>query len=344
MSAPKEIIIIGQGLSGTFLSFFLHQANIKFLVYDTLNKSSASQITSGVINPVTGRRIVRTWMIENVMPFAVQAYQQVENFLNTSFIKQCNILDFHATAQMQQAFDERVQEETYLKIPEYKNEWKDFFNYSFSVGETNPCWLINVKLLLDKWRAYLLANNLLIEENFSVDQIKDYQEQTIIFCDGIANAANPYFNALPYSANKGETLIAEINDLPNNNIYKKGCSIVPWQNNLWWIGSTYNWNFENDLPTESFRIDMENKLKDFLKLPYKIVHHFAAIRPANIERRPFVGLHPIHKNIGILNGMGTKGCSLSPYFAHELTEHLINQKPINPNADVQRFSKILSKQ
>ncbi|MBW7953063.1 MAG: FAD-binding oxidoreductase, partial [Chitinophagaceae bacterium] len=114
--------------------------------------------------------------------------------------------------------------------------------------------------------------------------------------------------------------------------------------NLWWIGSTYNWNFENDLPTESFRIDMENKLKDFLKFPYKIVHHFAAIRPANLERRPFVGLHPVHKNIGILNGMGTKGCSLSPYFAHELTEHLIKQKPISPNADVQRFSKILSKQ
>jgi len=73
------------------------------------------------------------------------------------------------------------------------------------------------------------------------------------------------------------------------------------------------------------------------------MEHIASERPANLERRPFVGLHPLHKNIGILNGLGTKGCTLAPYFANELTEHLINGKTINPLADVQRFSKILSK-
>ena len=62
-----------------------------------------------------------------------------------------------------------------------------------------------------------------------------------------------------------------------------------------------------------------------------------------MERRPFVGFHPTHKNMGILNGMGTKGCSLAPYFAKELAEHIINNKSINPLADVQRFSKILSR-
>jgi hypothetical protein len=56
-----------------------------------------------------------------------------------------------------------------------------------------------------------------------------------------------------------------------------------------------------------------------------------------------VGLHPLYKNIGILNGLGTKGCTLAPYFANELTQHFINGNGINPLADVQRFSKILSK-
>jgi hypothetical protein len=41
--------------------------------------------------------------------------------------------------------------------------------------------------------------------------------------------------------------------------------------------------------------------------------------------------------------MGTKGCSLAPYFAHELVEHLVHGKPINPLADVQRFKNILSR-
>jgi hypothetical protein len=40
--------------------------------------------------------------------------------------------------------------------------------------------------------------------------------------------------------------------------------------------------------------------------------------------------------------MGTKGCSLAPYFAHELAENIIHNKNINPLADVKRFSRILS--
>jgi len=47
--------------------------------------------------------------------------------------------------------------------------------------------------------------------------------------------------------------------------------------------------------------------------------------------------------MGVFNGMGTKGCSLAPYFAKEFTEHLVNEKPLNPLADVQRFRKILSR-
>ena len=69
----------------------------------------------------------------------------------------------------------------------------------------------------------------------------------------------------------------------------------------------------------------------------------AGIRPATLERRPFVGFHPLHKNIGILNGMGTKGCSLAPYFAFQMKENLINNKPIMPEADVQRFKKVLTR-
>jgi glycine/D-amino acid oxidase-like deaminating enzyme len=78
-----------------------------------------------------------------------------------------------------------------------------------------------------------------------------------------------------------------------------------------------------------------------LKLPYTILEHFAAIRPATLERRPFVGFHPVHPQIGILNGMGTKGCSLAPYFARQLVEKLKGTGTINPLADISRFEKII---
>jgi len=53
-----DIIIVGQGISGTVLSNALMEQYQKVLVIDDGNKKAASKIASGVINPVTGRRIV----------------------------------------------------------------------------------------------------------------------------------------------------------------------------------------------------------------------------------------------------------------------------------------------
>jgi len=344
MLSHSKIIIVGQGISGTFLSYYLWKEGKDVLVFDEFKNNASSNITSGVINPVTGRRIVRTWMIEEIMPFAINAYQLLEQFLQIHIVHQTNILDFHPTAQMQLAFDERAKEEAYLLDITNTKSWQQFFNYDFGIGEINPCWQINIQLLLQAWKKFLLEKEMLIEQKFTQEHINEYKDCTIIFCDGVANSAFSFFNLLPYAPNKGEALIAEIDDLPRKNIYKQSCAIVPWKDNLWWIGSNYEWNYLNDLPSQEFSANMEQKLKSFLKLPYKIVDHFAGLRPANLERRPFVGFHPIHKNIGILNGMGTKGCSLAPYFANQLAANILHQTPIHPNADVKRFTGILSKQ
>ena len=70
-------------------------------------------------------------------------------------------------------------------------------------------------------------------------------------------------------------------------------------------------------------------LNDWLRVPYKVIDHFAAIRPANTQRRPFIGMHPVYKNIGIFNGMGTKGCSLAPFFAEQFTSHILQQTTLD---------------
>ena len=114
-----DYLIIGQGICGTMLSWNLLRAGKTVMVVDEDKPYTASKVASGVINPVTGRRIVRTWEIDTIMPFAVAAYQELEKELGASLIRQCNILDFHPTPQMMLAFKERLPEETtYLRIPE----------------------------------------------------------------------------------------------------------------------------------------------------------------------------------------------------------------------------------
>ena len=347
-----DYLIIGQGICGTFLSHDLLAAGKSVIVLDDNKPFTASKVASGVINPITGRRMVRTWEIEKLMPFAVNAYTELGEELGATLIKQCNILDFHPTPQMVLAFAERIPEEKeYLRIPEDGNKWKEYFNYDFSIGEIDPCWLADINTLLSKWREVLQYRQLLREEVFSWDDCeifndhvlyKDIKAQKIICCEGVAGFDNPYFHLLPYARNKGQAVIVKIPGLPRNNIYKQGINLVPWQDDLFWVGSTYEWDFNDLAPSPEFRKRVEEQLRHWVRLPFEVVDHIVAERPANMERRPFVGLHPTMPSVGIFNGMGTKGCSLAPYFSQEFTDHLIGGHPLTPLVDVKRFSRILS--
>ena len=342
-----DIIIVGQGICGTVLSSALMQQHQKVLVIDDGNKKAASKIASGVINPVTGRRIVKTWQIDTVMPAAVRMYEALEKKLGTSIVKQCNIINFHASEQMQKAFEDRIAENpTYLSTQPLPNTIAAAFEAPFGHTVIDPCWLVNLENLLHYWRQNLIEKKAFIEDVFDFKKLDNkadhivydkYTANKIIFCEGAKGQENPYFKQLPFAPNKGEALLVKINDLDNRYIYKKAVSIVPWKNAVFWVGSNYEWDNYNDDPSPSFKEKTITALNEWLTIPYEVIDHIAGIRPANTQRRPFIGMHPVFKNIGIFNGMGTKGCSLAPYFAEQMTKHILNQTPIDNEATIDRF-------
>ena len=344
-------LLIGQGICGTFLSWYLQKANRSFIIVDEERSNTASRVAAGIINPVTGRRIVKTWMIDELMPFAKDAYEELGTSLNITAIQQKNIIDFFPTAQMRLAFYQRLSEDPqYLSIPSDERKWKEYFNDDFGYGEIKQSLLVNISAILSAYRSQL--RGILQEESFDIShlhygndiiQYKDITAQSVIFCDGAASASNPYFNLLPFALNKGEVLWIESKDLPNTNIFKQGLNLVPWEDDIFWVGSSYEWEFKNELPTESFREKTMANLKRWVKVPFTLIDHRASLRPATLERRPFAGFHPTYKNIGIFNGMGTKGCSLSPFFAKQFVDHIVQGTPIQPDVEISRFKNILSK-
>ncbi|MEO5945348.1 MAG: FAD-dependent oxidoreductase [Chitinophagaceae bacterium] len=349
-----DYLILGQGISGTWLSYYLEKENKSFIVIDNNFPNSPSRIAAGIINPVTGRRHVEVWLADEIIPFANTAYAALGKELGITAISQKNIIDFFPTPQMLVSFMQRVEEKAAF-VGEFSEQeyFRESFNYDFGCGEIKPVYTVRLDTLLPVWRNHLKEKNLLLEEEFDINQLKisedsiqykDIAAGKIIFCDGAGCADNPYFKLLPFAPNKGEVLLVEIPDLPDTNIYKKGMMLASLSTpGLWWIGSNYAWEFDNPDPTPFFKEKTEALLKEWLKVPFKIVDHVAGIRPATLERRPFLGIHPLYKNIGILNGMGTKGCSLAPYFAKQITDHLVSGKIINAEADINRFKKILSR-
>ena len=253
---------------------------------------------------------------------------------------------------MVNAFNSRVSEKSeYLSLPENADVYRQIFNYDFGFGVIEPCYTVDVSGLLDAWRDRLKHDNELLEEEIKFEDIEmtendvrtnDIIAEKIIFCDGVNSDKNPWFKNLPFAFNKGEALILEAEDIPDDCVYKKTLSLVPLKNNMYWAGSSYEWNFSDSAPTEIFRQKTESLLKQWIKKDFRVVDHVASLRPATVERRPFAGIHPHQHRIGILNGMGTKGCSLAPYFASQLADHLTKNTPILAEANINRFSRLLS--
>jgi glycine/D-amino acid oxidase-like deaminating enzyme len=342
-----DVLVVGQGICGTFLSRELDRAGLSYIVIDEERPDSASRAAAGLINPVTGRRFVKTWMIDELLPFLREAYDE-------SLLRPVQVVDFFPTAQMRLAFVKRCEEGgEYVRLAQTQeeHEWDALFRYGLGYGVIEPCYLVDMRALLAGARGELNGRGVLRGECFepaelavrdSGVQYQDIEARWVIFCDGVAGAREGFFSRLPFAPNKGEALIIEAPELGVGEfVFKRGISLAPWSQGLFWAGSSYEWSFDDPGPTSAFREKTEAILKDWLRVPFRTVEHVASLRPATLERRPFVGLHPVHPVVGILNGMGTKGCSLAPWFARELARLLAKGEAVLGQADVQRFRRVL---
>jgi glycine/D-amino acid oxidase-like deaminating enzyme len=166
---------------------------------------------------------------------------------------------------------------------------------------------------------------------------KNIAAENIIFCEGFSTRSNPYFNYLPLRQTKGEALIFESNELPENKIIGGVCNITPLGNHQFYAGATYDWDDIDLAPTEKKKTALIQKIEQTIKIPFKIIDHKAGIRPTVIDRRPLIGSHPKHKKMFIFNGLGTKGLSLAPYFANHFIDCLAMNTALHTEVDIKRF-------
>lgn len=327
-SKATTYLVVGQGIGGTMVSYFMYLAGLDFVVIDPALPSNASRVAGGIINPVTGKKLAKTWRIDELHPFALHTYKQLGELLGKELVLQTRVHRYHSNPEDAVKFDEQAQTQ----------DWFDDYILPLQVNETainntlggftiSPALKIYGADLMDGWRDFLQNRGQFIQELFDHEQLqllpdsiryKDIEAQKLIFCEGWGVQHNPWFNSLPFNAAKGEALVVRIKGLIPDEVYLKGIFLVPLGNDLYYIGSTNEWVFTDDKPSAHKREELERKLQKALNLPYEVLEHKAAVRPAVKNRRPLIGQHPQHNQLWLFNGLGTKGYSLSPFFAKQL--------------------------
>jgi glycine/D-amino acid oxidase-like deaminating enzyme len=328
MNQSTQYIIVGQGIGGTMVSYFLHKAGLNFIVIDPALPSNASRVAGGIINPVTGKKLAKSWRIDELQPFALKTYQEIGDLLGKELVLQTRVHRYHSNPEDATKFDEQAETQDWFDdyiLPLQVDE--PAINNTLGGFTISPALKIYGTDLMDGWREYLKQQGRFFQDTFNHTQLeilpssiryKDIKAQKVIFCEGWGVQHNPWFKDLPFNAAKGEALIVKIEGLLPDEVYLKGVFLVPLGNDLYYIGSTNEWVFADDKPSEHKREELERKLQKALNLPYEVLEHRAAVRPAVKNRRPLIGPHPAHNQLWLFNGLGTKGYSLSPFFANQL--------------------------
>ena len=118
-------------------------------------------------------------------------------------------------------------------------------------------------------------------------------------------------------------------------IVNRGVFMIP-KKDIVRVGATYD---NHDMTLENTENGI-NKLKEKLAKLYtgkfEIVRTYAGIRPATFDRKPFLGMHRKEQQIGIFNGLGTKGVSLAPYFSELFARHLEEGVPLMEEVSIDR--------
>ena len=337
-----ELAIIGQGIAGSTLALQLIKRDISFVVIDKGATTAATTVSSGLINPITGRKYVKSWMIDELLPQSITTYREFEQLLGSSYINTIEIVRSIDTTEQENQWHIREADLGYQGYITSLYDGPDYhtvLNESHSFGVVRQSFNINAAELVKDFRQYLLDSDRLIERSINYDQIKispkmidlgDIKCRYLICAEGWGVRHNPYFQELPFRPAKGEVLIVKIEDsFPQTHILKYHKFFVPQKDEgLFWVGSNYFWDFEDDHPTDNGLSELTNYLNTYLKTKYEIVDHLAGVRPATKYRKPLIGRHQQYDNLILFNGLGTKGISLAPYWSKRLMDHIYDEKAL----------------
>lgn len=358
MTQQLDTIIVGQGLAGSLLAWELVRHQQHVLVISDPTAPCSTRVAAGVVNPVTGQRLVLQADTSIHLNAALTIYRELEQFFGIQL--------FHELPMLRIANPDQPEWQRFLKRLE-QHEYQGFLrvaapselNTVTADGKAVSGWMqlqtgyLDTNLLLDTLRNYFKSKHVLQEREFDYSELSwaaeksnfplqwhNFRASRIIFCEGAQMLNNPWFGHLPLHPAKGEILtLSRQNPLPEFMLHY-GQWMVP-QHHQFKIGATYDTQNINVEPTEFAKQTLLDGARRYFPAidQAQVLEHRAGLRPTTKDKQPLIGWHPEHSFMGVFNGFGSRGSMLVPWHAQVFAQTLLHHTKLPEYADIRRFEQ-----
>lgn len=344
MKSKVDYIIVGQGIAGTWLSHELISRGHEIVVFDHETANTSSKKAAGLYNPITGRKMVKTWRADDFFPNLEAEYEKLEKVLGSKFLYPKPI--YRPFRNIEDLNDWQGKQEdpslgTYLKFLANKSLAIKDVNDPLGGLVLSKSGYVDLPSLISAYRKLLTSKGLYIGELFKSENLifqngkveyENWIAKKVVFCEGVVGSG--LWGNLPFRPVRGE-IIDIICDLDSEYIINQGVFMIPKKDHFT-VGSTYDHSLLTYEPQQKGIENILARLEKIYKGAIKVKEARAGVRPATHDRKPYIGFHKEFQTLGIFNGFGTKGVSLSPYFAKHFVDVLEGRLEIDEEVNVQR--------
>ena len=321
-----DILIIGQGLAGTMIGWECERAGLAFEIVDQGHATAATRVAAGIINPVTGRRLVKTWRVETLLSQAGETYQRIGDALGVALWRELRVWRLFADDIERAAFQR-------------KRQTGELTPFVTEAGDEAGFWIeraarVDLPTMLAAMRARWEAQGRL-QVRRADPLAESTQYAWVIDCTGNQGARMELAGVLPWEFSKGEVLKIAVGGLDSKVVLNRRHWVMPAEVEAAWVGATHEPGVVDPTPTAVGRERLEESARSLLGRDFHLVEHRAGVRVTLPDKLPAIGR--IRSGVGVANALGGKGALFAPMLAMEWVRLIRSGTPVDRELDAARF-------
>lgn len=309
-----DVLILGQGLAGTVLAWACGRAGVAWRICDPGHAGTATRAAAGILNPITGRRLVPAPRFAELRACAREMFLGMEAELGVPLWRDVRVRRFFADEGERRVWAER--------------SGRGEFEAWGGAAEADGFWIegaarVDLPALLAAARARWRAQGRLEERAVTLREALAETRGVVVDCRGAAAASDPAWAGVPAEFSRGEVLDLAAAGLAPEVVLNRRHWVLPVADGAAWIGATHEPGIREMVTTGAGRAVLEASARELLGArAWTVTGQRAGVRVNLPDRRPAAGWHPTERRLGWLGGLGGRGASWAPWLAEQWVRHL----------------------